>query len=293
MKIINLAEDTRGRQNCPIQHGLSFYIETAHHKVLMDTGASGLFLKNAKRLGVDLGQVDTVIISHGHYDHGGGVLAFAQQYPDAKIYLQKSAFENYYSIHSDREEPRNIGLDPEIQKLPQVVLLDGNYRIDQELFLFSDIEKIHPLPSANRALKQQTPDGLIPDIFRHEQCLVIHQLNLNVLLSGCAHNGIRNILERYRELYKRDPDYVISGFHMMKKYGYTRSDYSEIVHTAYALKNTAATFYTCHCTGTRPYGIMKNIMGRQLQYIHCGDTVNLKPVRSAARTLRRHICFLP
>ena len=72
MRIINLMENTKGAEGCVWEHGLSFYIETKKHKLLADTGASEAFLKNAVVLGIDLRRVDTVILSHGHYDHGGG-----------------------------------------------------------------------------------------------------------------------------------------------------------------------------------------------------------------------------
>ena len=75
MRIINLMENTKGAEGCVWEHGLSFYIETKKHKLLADTGASEAFLKNAVVLGIDLRRVDTVILSHGHYDHGGGLAA--------------------------------------------------------------------------------------------------------------------------------------------------------------------------------------------------------------------------
>ena len=76
MRIINLIENREGCSGCTPEHGLSFYIETKKHKLLMDTGATGLILENAEKLGVDLTEVDTVILSHGHYDHSGGIIPF-------------------------------------------------------------------------------------------------------------------------------------------------------------------------------------------------------------------------
>ena len=78
MKIVNLIENTEGCSGCASEHGLSFYIETVKHKLLVDTGATDTFIRNAEILGVDLAAVDTVILSHGHYDHGGGLPAFVK-----------------------------------------------------------------------------------------------------------------------------------------------------------------------------------------------------------------------
>lgn len=89
MKIVTLVENICGNDLCGCEHGLSLYVETEHHKLLLDTGASDLFFENAKKLDIDLCQVDTVILSHGHYDHGGGILKFVEINPHATIYMQK------------------------------------------------------------------------------------------------------------------------------------------------------------------------------------------------------------
>ena len=77
MRIINLIENTEGKSECTYEHGLSFYIETENHKALLDLGQTDSSLKNAEMLGVDLKAIDTVVLSHGHYDHSGGMMAFA------------------------------------------------------------------------------------------------------------------------------------------------------------------------------------------------------------------------
>ena len=113
MRIVNLIENTQGSEGCLIEHGLSFYIETKNHRILVDTGASEAFLTNAGILGIDLGKVDMVMISHGHYDHAGGILAFAQRYPDVKIWIQRLAREAYY--HKNERMEKYIGMDPRIK----------------------------------------------------------------------------------------------------------------------------------------------------------------------------------
>ncbi len=276
MKIINLIENTAGPSACETEHGLCFYIETDKHKLLMDTGASDLFLSNAEKLGIDLKKVDTVVLSHGHYDHGGGIAFLTSLNPDVKIFMQKTAGGDYYSIHQEEEEPRYIGLSPEVKKLDQVIGLEGNYTIDDELSIFSNIPCGKPVPSSNHALKVKKDNTYAQDDFCHEQCLVIREKDKSVLLSGCAHHGILNILAEYRRLYGSDPEYVISGFHLMQKEGYSDEDIREILDTASELKTYKTRFYTGHCTGTKPYEVMKKILGDQLIYVHCGDEIRLE-----------------
>ena len=102
IKIQNLIEDTAANNGCLAEHGLSFYVETLNHKLLVDAGASGKFMENAKKLNVNLKQVDTLILSHGHYDHSGGILPFASINPTARIYIHEKAAGDYYSEKPDR-----------------------------------------------------------------------------------------------------------------------------------------------------------------------------------------------
>ncbi len=277
MKIINLVENTAGKTGCGIEHGLSFYIETPGHRILMDSGASGLFAENAEKLGVRLALVDTVVLSHGHYDHGGGLAAFRAINPNAAIYMQASAGGPYYSTDGDAEHPHYIGLSEEAKSLGSRIPVPagGIFPIDTKLSLFSGIGSRYPVPKGNKKLKIKTENGFENDCFEHEQCLVIREGETNVLFSGCAHHGILNILDRFRELYGCDPDYVISGFHMMQKSGYSDEDLQLIRDTAKKLTKAAAVFYTGHCTDLIPFEEMKKIMGSQLRYVHSGDEILL------------------
>ena len=286
MRIISLTENTQGSAGLGTEHGLCFYIETRHHKILMDTGQTDLFIRNAEKLGIDLRQVDTVVISHGHYDHGGGILEFARINPDAIIYIRESAFGDYYSLREDGT-PRYIGLDPAVRDLPNLVLIredaeDPIFRMDKELALFSGIGHERPLPAANSRLRVKKGPDLVQDDFCHEQCLVIRLGEERYLFSGCAHHGILNILDRYRMLFGGEPSGVFSGFHMMKKDGYTWEDMNQILDTALALNRTDTSYYTCHCTGTEPYELMKKLMGDKLAYIHTGDEILIREKREEA-----------
>lgn len=271
MRIINLMEDTAGISGCVHEHGLSFYIETKKHRLLLDTGASQAFLGNAKRLGIDLKKVDMVVLSHGHYDHTGGVLAFAEKNPSARIYMQTLADGEYYNIYHN--PPKYIGIDKRILDLPQLVRVEGDLEIDEELSLFSGIFGSHCQAKGNLYLKQKINNVYEQDDFAHEQCLVITQDKERTLLSGCAHNGILNILDRYISIYGNLPDRVISGFHMMQKTEYTKEDIQIIENTARELRKTDAMFYTGHCTGQQACDIMKEIMGEKLVQIHSGERV--------------------
>lgn len=271
MRIINLIEDTKGAEGLCFEHGLSFYIETKKHKLLLDTGCTDAFIANAKKLGIDLRKVDIVVLSHGHYDHSGGMLSFVQMNPNAKIYMQEAAGKDYYNLRDKKE--KYIGLDKEILKLPQVIFLNGDCRIDEELYIFTGISGRTYWPESNLLLKEKEKEQFIQDEFVHEQCLVVSENQMDVLLSGCAHNGILNILEAYKERFNQMPNKVISGFHMMKRGEYTLEEIAVIEGTARELKKMSSRFYTGHCTGESAFELMKKIMKEQLVFVHSGDEI--------------------
>ncbi len=271
MRIINLMENTQGNNSCKYEHGLSFYIETAFHKIIVDTGASDNFIKNAEALGIDLSQVDILILSHGHYDHSGGIMSFYEINNQALIYIQKGAGDDYY--HKNETLEKYIGIDKSILELPTVRIVDGDMRLDRELNIFSRVTGRRLWPSGNRELMVKKDGEFVQDEFLHEQYLVIEGENKNILVSGCAHNGILNILDRYKELYGSYPAAVISGFHMQKKNGYSDEDIKLFKQVAQELKTLDTVFYTGHCTGELPFQVMKEIMGDSLVYVHSGDEI--------------------
>lgn len=267
MKLITVIEDTPGSLDCSYEHGLCIYVETKKHKLLLDTGATTAFINNAKKLGIDLQKIDTVVLSHGHYDHSGGILTFAGLNPNAAIYMQKEAAGDYF--HGERY----IGIDKKIAELPTVHMLDGDIRIDEELFLYSGITGRRFWPQSNLVLSKRQGRKRMQDVFSHEQCLVISTEGKHLLLSGCAHNGILNILDKYKSIYHKMPDVVISGFHMMKKSEYTREETEIIQDTARELYKLDTLFYTGHCTGQPAFDMMREIMGEKLMQIHSGQEI--------------------
>lgn len=268
MKIVTLVENSCGNENCIAEHGLSIYIETDNHKLLLDTGQTDAVVKNAEALSIDLSAVDTVILSHGHYDHSGGIMPFSKLNHTAQIIMQRLAAEPHYNGE------RYIGIDTDILKLPNVRLIDGDMQLDDELFLFSGITGRRCYPQGNRKLSCLKDGVKTEDDFMHEQCLVITQNGNRWLLSGCAHNGILNILDRYKELFNSYPDYVITGFHMMKREGeHTEEEKAVIIQTAQELSQLDTVFYSGHCTGIPAFELMKEIMGDKLIALHSGEHI--------------------
>ena len=262
MKITALVENKSGCELAAV-HGLSLYIETERHKLLFDLGPDDTLLKNAEKRGIDLSQVDTVIISHGHADHGGALAAFLKVNHTAKIYIQRRAFEKHFS-RSLGFVKVPIGLDRKLVDHPQIILLDGEYRIDEELLLFTvtDATKYHS--TANDTLYDEKG----PDAFAHEQDLLIFG-NRNVLVMGCGHCGVVNILERARE-YR--PQLCIGGYHLMIPITKKAVPEKLLEGIANELRQYDMDFYTCHCTGEEAYQYLSRRVPR-MHYLSCGESI--------------------
>ena len=115
---------------------------------------------------------------------------------------------------------------------------------------------------------------MIDDIFLHEQNLVIEEDDETALITGCAHNGIINILKHFHDIRGHMPDYVIGGFHLS-----SRSAGNENIETidkiAEYLMDTKAKYYTCHCTGMEPYKQLKSTMGDSIDYLKTGSVITI------------------
>ncbi len=275
MRIINLVENEPGGSGCEAAHGLSFYVETENHKLLFDSSPSDIVIRNAKTLSVDLTAVDTVILSHGHYDHSGGILPFVELNSRAKIYMQQNAGGEYYAFDGEEKGFRYIGIDKKILLLPQVQLLKGDTKIDDELQIFTVDHRAYPLPSTNKRLRDLCDGQYIQDEFHHEQNLLLTADGKKILFCGCAHNGILNVMETLERKFGPPslPDLVIGGFHLMKRTEFSEADTAEVTEIANRLRAYKAHFATCHCTGLPVFNQMKEIMGDQLSYVRSGDEV--------------------
>lgn len=274
MKLINLVENVSGAPGCQSAHGLSVYVKTRRHRILMDTGPGPVLADNARALGVDLSQVDTVVLSHGHYDHADGLPTFAGLNPHAPIYIHRGAEWERFSL--DPNGYRYNGMSPAAKNLSNLVWTQGRVDLDEELTLFDGADPKRLWPQSNRKLFCRRDGQMVQDPFDHEQYLVVREGEKSVLLSGCAHKGILNILDRYEQLFGGVPDAVLSGFHMMKRSGeYLPEEQNLIRETACQLSKLPTRFYTCHCTGLPAFQWMKEIMAEQLHYLRCGETLEL------------------
>ncbi len=268
VKIIGLLENTAKSSTLKCKHGLSVYVETKKHKILFDMGPNDLFLKNAETLGVDIADVDMAVISHGHVDHCGGLKYFLAKNKKAKIYIRPQAVEKHYV--KVLGIPFYAGIDRSIVSGDRFVFTGDYCVVDDEITLFSNVFGQFRLPKSDRNLFAKKDGKIVPDDFCHEQNLVVSSSDKKILICGCAHSGIVNIVHKAETIVGDYPTAVVGGFHLYEPTAkrYESDEYIDSV--AVALKESRASYYTCHCTGVKAYEKMKNRLGGRLTYLYTG-----------------------
>ncbi len=273
MKITVLAENTSASELLGSEHGLSVHVRMKNAAILFDTGCGELFIRNAEKLHVDLAEVTHAVLSHGHYDHGGGIEAFLRINSRAKVFLRQEAFTDLYAIRAGGET-EFIGIPQELKGNSRLVFTHDRMGIAPGVTLYSDIMLSEPVPNTNRSLMMREAGKLLPDTFVHEQAAEFVDDGKTLLLTGCSHHGIVNILKDYREKTGRWPDAVIGGFHL-HSHTHGRAEDSVLDHIAGFLAETGAMYYTCHCTGLPAYEELRKKLGGQISYLSGGQGISL------------------
>ena len=187
------------------------------------------------------------------------------------MFLHSLAFEKHYSLRQN-DNLVFIGLDEDLKENKQIKLISDNFIIDTGIEIISNIAQKEPLPKSNKNLFKEINGQMINDKFLHEQNLIIEENGKSLLITGCAHNGIINILKHFHSLKGQMPDFVIGGFHLSSSSG-LNEDSETIDNIAKYLIDTKAKFYTCHCTGQEPYKRLKSINCKSIDYLAAGSEI--------------------
>jgi 7,8-dihydropterin-6-yl-methyl-4-(beta-D-ribofuranosyl)aminobenzene 5'-phosphate synthase len=275
LRITTLSDNTAGRDGFMGELGLSILVESDETKVLFDTGQSLSTTHNARLLGIDLSQIDKIVLSHGHFDHTGGLKRILRKvgkeieviaHPDIwqkKYNNSESGESRYIGIPFSRRELEDLGarfkLTPEPTAISESIMTSG------EIPIVTDYEEIEP------SLVVKANGNFKPDIFRDDQALIIKTPPGLVVILGCAHRGIINTLYHAQRLSRvKKIDSVFGGCHLMN------ASEERIWRTVDTLKELGVgRLGVCHCTGMAASVIMAQEFGDRFLQNNAGTVLDL------------------
>lgn len=277
MKVAILSENRTNRPECLAEHGLSVYIEAGGRKILFDLGASDIYRQNAKLMKIDLEQVDTAVVSHGHYDHTGGIPIFCEINKKAKIYIHEKAFETTYGMEDGKldETPCSIRWTEEQRRsiTKRLIRTTGVTWLGDDVAVSGTIPKEdEDLPTESFYIKNA--DGsLTVDPMEHEQFLAVRVRDGEgksrgvFLFSGCSHNGVIPCLDYARTLFPGERIVgLLAGMHLYQTNAVTRRRILEQI-AAEGIDH----ILPVHCTGIGAVIDLKNLMGEKCIPAGAGD----------------------
>ena len=260
--------------------GLSQCVEIGGHRLLLDMGASDAFSRNAERLGIDIASIDAAVLSHHHFDHGGGLRRFFELNDHAPVYLgQAPAGDPTGRLFG--LVGKYIGLDRGLlaEFEPRFSVVRECTEILPGAFVLPDIGGHHPRPSGNRVLFVRTENGFTPDDFRHELAVALREQDALTVFTGCSHSGVLNILEKVRQEFPGVPiKAVVGGLHLVALPPFNRMSDSESDVAAIGRQIVdlgVETTWTGHCTGARAFEVLRGAMGERVQELHTGCRLEL------------------
>jgi len=263
---ITVLSDNIGYGELEGEWGLSLHIEYEGNAYLLDTGASGRFIDNARKLGIDLCEVSCAIISHAHYDHSRGLRPFFELNANAPVYISPNAAENCFGGWLCLS--KYIGL-------PKGVLIEFSGRLVRPEGVTMIAEGVGIVPHSTPELgKLGRRNHLyvkkgwryLPDDFSHEQTLVFRTPSGLVVMNSCSHSGPEVIVSEVQKAFPGERIVAyLGGLHLF------RLTDEEVEAVADRLEESGIEkIYTGHCTGQRAFEILKRRFADRIQQFHCG-----------------------
>lgn len=264
--VMKVVIDNKACNGLKGEWGLSIVVEYKGKKILVDAGASDLFIENMQKMDIDIQDIDYAMLSHAHFDHANGIPGFFRNNDKAKFYIRDTTSDNCYS--KTLFFYRYIGIPKRMmdEYADRIEIVKGDYKLMDGVYLIphktEHLEKI----GQRERMYLKTAKGYVYDNFAHEQSLVVDTDKGLVIINSCSHGGVSNIINEVKNTFKDKHIYgIIGGFHL-----YNKKD-AEVMKVAECIRDTGVEFVcTGHCTEERAYNILKDVLGDRLLQLHSG-----------------------
>jgi 7,8-dihydropterin-6-yl-methyl-4-(beta-D-ribofuranosyl)aminobenzene 5'-phosphate synthase len=280
MKVVVLIDNNPDPEGIYLtEHGISIYFEVDGLKWLFDVGASPDFGINARRMGIDICDVDYLVLSHAHRDHTGGLEYFLRKNKKARVVMAPlSSGQLFVSYRKQIHHDITIDHSVVANFIDRFTFAENDLILSPNVTLIRHIPKIDPLPKANGLLFQTDGEVERLDDFRHEIALTVRTSNGIVLFSGCSHHGILNILKSASQIFNGETFIAtIGGTHLPDSDWYSEFETAqEIAEMANAMASQYAEMklITGHCTGHQAQQQFSTILTDRFELFHSGASYN-------------------
>ena len=247
MRIATLLDD-RGSEHKGLEteHGLSFFIEARSGRYLFDFGSTGIALDNAAAMDIDLSDTDYAICSHGHYDHAGGYPAFVEEGLSCPLVTGKGFFTGKYALNGQVATYLGTSFNEDYLKENGIVhmVCEDTLALGEGAWVMTGFKRTHAFETIPGRFVLREGNTWKPDRFDDEVCLVLDEGDGLVVVVGCSHPGIMNILCSVHERFHKPIKTVVGGTHLME------ADETRLGRTLREMETLGVSLIGCnHCSG--------------------------------------------